>query len=183
YFIINNLPRHLRFLRENMCLALVMPGPKEPGDYALDQMMEPLVDELLRLQQGELGLFEAQEFEEQRVYADLHNQIADLIARIKMIGGAGVASEHNFCLYCRMRLSALSEYCCTELNNLLYLDFLYRVPEEELENRAFYKSLQTVEERRAFFEFTGTRYTELDRLGGWDAARRSPPDAMHLIHL
>lgn len=53
YLIINNLPRHLRFLRENMCLVLVMPGPKEPNNFALDQMMEPLVEDLLRLQQGE----------------------------------------------------------------------------------------------------------------------------------
>lgn len=42
------------------------------------------------------------------VHADLHYHIADLIARIQLGGGAGVASEMNFCLYCRTRLSALS---------------------------------------------------------------------------
>lgn len=62
-------------------------------------------------------------------------------------------------------------------------DFPYRNPEEELQNRAFWKTLPTAEERRAFFNFTGTRFTALDRLGGWDAAKHSPPDAMHLVHL
>jgi hypothetical protein len=30
-----------------------MPGPKEPTDYALDQIMTPLINELLELKQGE----------------------------------------------------------------------------------------------------------------------------------
>jgi hypothetical protein len=50
--IINNLPRHLRFLRENMALVLIFPGPHEPNDYMLEQIMEPLIDELLVLQKG-----------------------------------------------------------------------------------------------------------------------------------
>ncbi|KDN47424.1 hypothetical protein RSAG8_03564, partial [Rhizoctonia solani AG-8 WAC10335] len=52
YIALNNLPRHLRFLRENICLALIMPGPKEPSDYALDQMLAPLIEELLQLKLG-----------------------------------------------------------------------------------------------------------------------------------
>ncbi|KAF8593020.1 hypothetical protein BDV93DRAFT_461967, partial [Ceratobasidium sp. AG-I] len=52
YLAINNLPRHLRFLRENISLAIVIPGPNEPSDYALDQVLEPLVNELLQLKQG-----------------------------------------------------------------------------------------------------------------------------------
>jgi hypothetical protein len=52
YLTINNLPRHMRFLRENIALCLIMPGPNEPSDYVLDQMIGPLVDELLQLKQG-----------------------------------------------------------------------------------------------------------------------------------
>jgi hypothetical protein len=39
-----------------MALALVMPGPNEPGDYALEQLMEPLIEELLQLKQGKYSL-------------------------------------------------------------------------------------------------------------------------------
>ncbi|QRW08719.1 Transposase family tnp2 [Ceratobasidium sp. AG-Ba] len=161
YFIINNLPRHLRFLCENMCLVMVMPGPNEPNNYALDQMMEPLVDEILKLQQGvrmSIWNSETQDFHEQVVHGSLHNLIADLMARIKMGGAAGVASEMNFY-------------------------FPYRLPSEELDNKVFWQKLETAEERQAFAEFTGTRFTALDRLGDWHAALCSPPDAMHLIHL
>jgi hypothetical protein len=47
-------------------------------------------------------------FTEQVVHTELTQHIADLIARIKLGGGAGVRSERNFCLYCRARLSSIS---------------------------------------------------------------------------
>lgn len=65
----------------------------------------------------------------------------------------------------------------------MFVDFSHRVPQEELENRGFYRTLGDPEDCQAFFEFTGTRFTVLDRLGDWHAAKHSPPDAMHLIHL
>ncbi|KAG9104776.1 hypothetical protein FRC06_010283 [Ceratobasidium sp. 370] len=34
----------------NVCLATILQGPKEPGDYALDQMMEPIADDIRELQ-------------------------------------------------------------------------------------------------------------------------------------
>lgn len=52
YLAINNLPRHMRFLRENISLCIVMPGPNEPDEYGLDQMLEPLIEEMLQLKQG-----------------------------------------------------------------------------------------------------------------------------------
>ncbi|KAF8594557.1 hypothetical protein BDV93DRAFT_515687 [Ceratobasidium sp. AG-I] len=173
FLVINNLPPHLCFLCKNMCLALVMPSPNEPNNYALDQLMEPLQGVRMPMWNCENQIFE-----QLNVHGDLHNQITDLMARIKMIGGAGIGSELNFCLYCRTHLSALSAP-----TGFLRVHFVHRVPEEELDNCFFYRSLDTAEEREAFFQFTGTRFTQLDRLGGWDAARRWPPDAMHLIFL
>jgi hypothetical protein len=35
-----------------MALALIMPGPNEPDNYTLEQIIEPLISELLELQQG-----------------------------------------------------------------------------------------------------------------------------------
>ncbi|KAF8604451.1 hypothetical protein BDV93DRAFT_440933, partial [Ceratobasidium sp. AG-I] len=52
YLVIHNLLRHLQFLCENICLAIVMPGPSEQSNYALEQMLEPLVNELLELKHG-----------------------------------------------------------------------------------------------------------------------------------
>jgi hypothetical protein len=35
-----------------MALILLTPGPNEPNDYALDQLLEPVIEDLLELQQG-----------------------------------------------------------------------------------------------------------------------------------
>ncbi|CEL55034.1 LPS-assembly protein [Rhizoctonia solani AG-1 IB] len=182
YLVLNNLPRHLRFLRENICLVLVMPGPNEPNDYALDQMLEPLIEELLELKQGVIiNVREGVQppvYRDRKIYAELSQHIADLIARIKMGGGAGVRSELNFCLYCRARLSSLSVPAGYIRQSLLYRD-----PGEDLNNAYFWRSLETSQERRAFFEFTGNRFTALHRLPGFHTSTCSPPDAMHLLYL
>ncbi|QRW25937.1 Transposase family tnp2 [Rhizoctonia solani] len=90
YLVINNLPRHMRFLRKNISLSIVMPGPNEPNEYALDQMLDPLIDDILRLKQGVRMLVRRGDppvYEEEVVYGELTQHIADLIARIKMGGG------------------------------------------------------------------------------------------------
>ncbi|KAG9124509.1 hypothetical protein FRC07_011347 [Ceratobasidium sp. 392] len=50
YIVINNLPSHLRSLIENMILVAVLPGPKEPTAYEFDQMLEPLINDLMELE-------------------------------------------------------------------------------------------------------------------------------------
>ncbi|EUC56821.1 transposase family Tnp2 protein [Rhizoctonia solani AG-3 Rhs1AP] len=180
YLVLDNIPRHLRFLRENICLVLIMPGPKEPNGYALDQMLAPLIEELLQLEQGvEINIREGRDapiYRDQLVYAELSQHIADLMARIKMGGGAGLKSELNFCLYCRARLSSLSVPAG-------FIHLPYRDPQEDLNNAYFWRSLETAEERKAFFDFTGNRFTALHELPGWHTSTSSPPDAMHLLYL
>jgi hypothetical protein len=52
YIIINNLPFYLRTLIENMMLVIVIPGPNEPKGYAMDQILEPLIDDIIALGKG-----------------------------------------------------------------------------------------------------------------------------------
>ncbi|QRV72064.1 Transposase family Tnp2 protein [Ceratobasidium sp. AG-Ba] len=181
YLALNNLPRHMRFLRENIALCVVMPGPSEPNSYALDQILTPLVDELLELKQGILMTVRRGDppvYREELVHGDLTQHIADLIARIKMGGGAGVKSESNFCLYCHSRLSSLSVP-----TGFVRQDFSFRDPQQERNNVYHWKSLPTLEERNEFFSATGNRFTALHRIPGWNTSTSSPPDAMHLLYL
>jgi hypothetical protein len=52
YITVNNLPPHLRTITENMLLVIVIPGPNKPTAYKFDQIMEPLIDDLVALGQG-----------------------------------------------------------------------------------------------------------------------------------
>ena len=57
YLVIMNLPRKHRFLRENILLCGILPGPKEPRLH-INQFLKPLVDDLLTLLSGiELNVF------------------------------------------------------------------------------------------------------------------------------
>ncbi|EUC61398.1 hypothetical protein RSOL_392940 [Rhizoctonia solani AG-3 Rhs1AP] len=158
-----------------------MPGPKEPSDYALDQMLAPLIQELLQLKQGmEMTVQHGEDapiYQDEVVHTELSMHIANLIAHIKVGGGSGLRSELNFCLYCRTRLSLSvpAGYTCQELP--------YRDPDEDLNNAYYWHSLETPEERKAFFDFTGNRFTALHWLPGWHTSTCSPPDAMHLLYL
>ncbi|QRW04041.1 hypothetical protein RhiLY_03040 [Ceratobasidium sp. AG-Ba] len=159
----------------------VFPGPGEPKQYGLDQMLEPIVKELLELHSGvelRVRTGDPAVYEQCMVHANLCHHIADLIARIKIGGGAGVASELNFCLYCRSRLSSISVPAGFIRDN-----FPYRDPMEDLQNAYFWRSLESDEDRELFFEETGNRFTILQLLPGWHTSSCSPPDAMHLLYL
>jgi anthranilate/para-aminobenzoate synthase component II len=52
YLAVNNLPYFLRTQIENILLVMVTPGPGKPNAYQYDQMMEPIVNDLIALQKG-----------------------------------------------------------------------------------------------------------------------------------
>jgi hypothetical protein len=131
----------------------------------------------------------------QVVHAEIAQHIADLIVRIKMGGGSGVWSELNFCLDCRARLSSLSVPAGYMHKGMLVStqdhasfsstlsNLPFRNPNEDLDNTYYWKSLETEQERRAFFDFTGNHFTSLHQIHGWHTTTCSPPDAMHLLYL
>ncbi|KAG8729059.1 hypothetical protein FRC10_004321 [Ceratobasidium sp. 414] len=107
YIIINNLPFYMRTLIENVILA----GPKEPKGYAIDQMLEPSVDDLITLPSGvELPVFNfgTGQIEMRLVYANLSALLLGWIARIECTGHVRAGAEHHHCLFCKMRQCYLS---------------------------------------------------------------------------
>lgn len=64
-----------------------------------------------------------------------------------------------------------------------FLDIDFRNPQEELNKAYHWKSLETKEERRDFFQFTGNKFMSLHRIPCWHTSTSSLPDAMHLLHL
>ncbi|QRV84445.1 Transposase family Tnp2 protein [Ceratobasidium sp. AG-Ba] len=180
YIVVNNLPFHLRMLIENMILAMVIPGPYEPKGYAFDQVLEPLVDDLIDLSRGiNLPVYNPQtrRIEEQTVYASLSSLLVDWIARIKCTGHAGVASEHNHCLYCKMRQCDLSLP-----RGYLSEGFELRDPHEHLQDKCRWRDAPE-EEREPIRQETGTTFVDFDRIPGFYSFDNCPIDAMHLFDL
>ncbi|QRW12268.1 Transposase family tnp2 [Ceratobasidium sp. AG-Ba] len=111
YILINNLPYYLRNRVENTIPAMIMPGPNKASAYAYDQMLQPLVNNLIELARGvHMRVYQVQFGQAQRelVHGHLHSMILDYVARIENCGHTALASEREFCLYCRMRHSFIS---------------------------------------------------------------------------
>ncbi|QRV88061.1 Transposase family tnp2 [Ceratobasidium sp. AG-Ba] len=92
FISINNLPYHLRNIVENILLVMIMPVPSEPTPYEFNQMMNPLIDELIGLERGlEISVFSVQTNRREQEYVHAHLSLArlDHMARIQVCGHAG----------------------------------------------------------------------------------------------
>ncbi|CAE7227499.1 unnamed protein product [Rhizoctonia solani] len=180
YIVVNNLPFYLRHTIENMILVMVLPGPKEPKGYALAQMLEPLVNDLIALMNGvDLPVYNSNtgEIEQRRVYAQLSALLMDWIARIKCIGHVGVTAEHNHCPYCKIRQCYLGEARGYQPHGYNMRDL-----HEHLQDK--HRWLRALEpDREAIRQQTGTTFTVFDQIPGFYSFDICPPDPMHLFDL
>ncbi|KAG9086225.1 hypothetical protein FS749_003801 [Ceratobasidium sp. UAMH 11750] len=155
-----------------------MPGPKEPKGYELDQILKPLVSDLIGLLAGvNMKVFNLQtgEIEMQTVYATLLAPFVNWIARIKCTGHVGIASKHKHCLYCKIR------QCYLSLPQGYQGDgYEMRDPVEHLQLK--HKWLcAPVPDQHAIFQENGTLFTEFNRIPGFYAFNNAPIDGMHLF--
>ena len=88
---LSNLPRNLRYKRENIILCGILPGPKEPKD--LNSYLYPLVHELLLLWEG--VVIKTQEHSEIIIRAALLCISSDIPATRKLCGFASHVA--SFC--------------------------------------------------------------------------------------
>ena len=51
YLIVLNLPRHIRYKRDNVILIGIIPGPREP-EYTINTYLKPLIKELIQFWKG-----------------------------------------------------------------------------------------------------------------------------------
>ena len=95
YLTIMNLPRSVRFRRENVILIAIIPGPHEPHD--INPYLEPLVNELVDLWTGmTFQINDGSQMKNEIVRGALLSVACDLPAGRKVCGFLG----HSACLGC-----------------------------------------------------------------------------------
>lgn len=98
YIAILNLPRHLRFLKENIIVIGVLPGPKEAK--SLVPFLAPLVSELCQLWKYGWPKVVSPDWKEPlHIYGALVMVTADMPASRKIAGMCGHMSKHS-CTRC-----------------------------------------------------------------------------------
>jgi len=178
YLVILNLPRAIRFKPENVLIAGIIPGPKEPSYGAINSYLRPLVKELNHLwTEG----FSMKHNDKTVVFrAALLATVCDVPATAKLGGFVGHMSK-NACWKCSKQFSYNKtlnrvDFSGIELGPLRDYSLHKR-------NGTKAKNSTTPSERSELELESGSRFTELFNLPYYDCNRFAIIDPMHNLLL
>jgi hypothetical protein len=172
-----NLPANERYKPENMFLAGIIPGPKEPPLNTLNHYLTPLVDDFLDFWVPGVRFSRTSNYPTGRVVrCALIAVVCDLPAARKMVGFASFHHQH-FCSVCH----------CTRLKegygDTNYESWDWRTNAECREFSNTFANAPNASAQTAAFDAGGIRFSELSRLPYFDLARCVVVDAMHNLFL
>ena len=182
YLVVLNLPRRLRYRRENMIVVGIIPGPSEPSLH-INSFLEPLVVDLLKLWKGvEIETSEGRH----QFFGVLLCNSSDIPACRKVGGFVGHAAAKG-CSRCLKSFVSPSHTFGDKL------DYSYsgfnpdswpqRTVNEHRIQGMSWKHATTLAERTKIEQEFGMRFTELLRLPYFDTVRYSVVDPMYNILL
>ena len=178
YLTILNLPRQLRFKPENVIIAGIIPGPKEPNQHEMNSYLRPLVKELNMLWTDGFEMKrKAQSF---RIFAVLLATVCDIPGTQKLCGFVGHAS-HLCCCKCKKNFPYSKE-----LSRVNFSGVELGVPRNHDEQKRYAKDAlkaKTKTERTALELQHGSRFTELMHLPYYDCIKWTIIDPMHNLFL
>lgn len=173
-----NLPPDLRYKPENMFLAGIIPGPREPPLTCINHYIRPLVDDLIDFWTP--GIWYSRTFKMpsgRKVVCALVALVCDLPAARKTAGFAG--HSHNFfCSVCHCTLKDDDDY-----GNTNYTEWRRRTDAECRSHAERWKNAGNRRDATALFNQSGMRWSELLRLQYFDVSRYVIIDAMHNLFL
>ncbi|KAH9834853.1 uncharacterized protein C8Q71DRAFT_710648 [Rhodofomes roseus] len=185
YVTICNNPRHKRFLREESILVSGIPGPHEPSLEQLNHILEPFVQDVKELEDGELlsnlcnrVLMKVHGKEGVHpIHGTLYIDASDLPASRKAAGLRGPTSKDFMCCYCYQSFDSLTTADAFDSETFRLRD------DWRFLKYAFRARISDSEARDEIAEKRGIRWSILDALPGWMPAQNSPPEPMHANYL
>lgn len=175
YMVLLNLPPSVRYKVENMYLAGIIPGPREPSLTQINHLLRPLVNELLELWDHGIWYTSTPYFASGKlVRAALVPLICDLKAA-RQVMGHGSHSAKKFCSICNL---------CWDRRNEIAENSRVAVPMDQFREYALdWKLARSRSERDKLFKKHGIRWSVLLDLPYWDPPRYTIVDSMHTILL
>ncbi|PPQ82731.1 hypothetical protein CVT24_009908 [Panaeolus cyanescens] len=172
-----NLPPHERYRAENVFLAGIIPGPKEPPADAMNHYLEPVVDQLDAFWNPGVYFSRTAKYPAGRlVILALIILICDLPAARKTAGMASV--KHTFfCSSCHASIHK-EGYGSTDFKG-----WRRRTKEEYEEGSKKWLAAKTDTERTAVFNTYTTRWSAFSKLSYFDIHSSLAVDAMHNLFL
>jgi Transposase family tnp2 len=180
YAAICNLPRDIRFKRENMLILGLLPGPNEVSLHRINHYLAPIIDDLESLWSG-VTLNRTYECENRkRIRAALILVSCDIPAARKICG-------HVSALVSCHRCTKHANYE-NRKNNFAGMEnmddwFIARNSKEHRQNALGWRRCNSDASRNRFAKQTGVRWSELLRLPYFDPITFTIVDPMHCLFL
>jgi hypothetical protein len=175
YGVICNLPREIRFKKENMLTLGLLPGPNEVKLHKINHFLAPIVDELLEFWNGI------------EIPAAGKNVRVALICCSNDIPAARKLCGHVSALVGCHRCYKVASSSGNKLNFGGFDDmddwFVERDLEEHRRNAEDWRLCKSEEERKRHVSSTHVRWTELLRLPYFNPIRHLIVDPMHCLFL
>ncbi|KLO04001.1 hypothetical protein SCHPADRAFT_948089 [Schizopora paradoxa] len=165
-----NLPVDIRYKPENMYIACIIPGPKEPHLTQSNHFIRPLVDDLKA--SWERGT-QFSHNPTRTVRSALACAVCDLVGARKLSCSAGVTSNH-ICTVCDC--SGRGDYGRTD-----YDHWKTKERATTLEAATEWRDARSTSAQTKLFSKNGVRWCELWRLPYWDPAKQLVIDPMHCL--
>jgi len=174
FLVCLNLPMHLRYQIENVCLVGIIPGPREPSMEEVNHFLRPLIDELLPMWEDGVWLSSTANYPTgKKVYASLGPLVVDVVAA-RQAAGFSSHSSHLFCSFCLLPKSLIDNF-----DKATWSKYPRTVEEHRVQAQRW-KDAKSSEERIAITDEFGVRYSEFLRLYYWNPIKRTMLDPMHL---
>ncbi|KDR67755.1 hypothetical protein GALMADRAFT_47123, partial [Galerina marginata CBS 339.88] len=171
-----SLPPHLRTLEENIYLAGVIPGPREPSLDAVNHFLLPLIDDLVVAYEPGIYLTRTHDYPSGRTSkSTLIPVICDTMASKKVTGNCGHSATY-FCSRCR-----LSRKDIDNLNVSSWPPGLSREQHEELANA--WKATPSAAAQNSHLKAHGIRWSALLALPYWQPSQWTITEGMHILLL
>lgn len=174
YLTIQNLPREVRNLRNNIIFVGLMPGPKEPKTVQINNYLEPFVNDLLELARG--VAMNTYSHGVAFVKAALTLVACDIPAARKLCGFTSHSSAHA-CHKCEMMFNN------RDFSNFDMSGWTSRTKASNEHYAQLWFDASTTLERERLEREHGTRWSQLHRLSYFDAVRFTVIDPMHNLYL
>lgn len=171
-----NLPIELRYQRENMFLAGIVPGPHEPPLDAINPYLRPIVDAFLEFWNGVRFTCTSLYALGRLILCAIIVVICDSPAARKVGGFASFGQEH-FCTFCECN-KTLHGYRDINIGA-----WEMRTNERCRASAQRFRDATSAKAASSTFDRTGMRWSELLRLPYYHPARFLVVDPMHCLFL
>ena len=183
YGVICNLPRDVRFKKENMLTLGLLPGPKEVKKHRMNHFLAPIVDELLELWNG----YDLPVSNGKRIRVAVICCSSDIPAARKLCGHISALAA---CHRCYKRASRNSDDTGKKVRKVNYggfedMDYWFRERDlnEHRQNAKEWRKCRSDDERRRHVSTTLARWSEMLRLPYFNPIRHLVVDPMHCLFL